>query len=225
MTKPEHESAKKPQVVQICEGTTAKGKPCKRKAIGGTTFCAAHTDGMNKGGRPSEYDEAKHVAGALLSVANGATWSAIARQCGITEETAQDWCNPESPRYHPEFSGAVTRARETCDDNAVTGLYRRATGYDYTEEYTETRRFLPKPADLKKLGDEKDRFLDDEGMLNEVIERKSTHHIPADVGAAKMWLPNRRPSEWRDASKIEVTGKDGAALTLAVIMGEVAERE
>jgi hypothetical protein len=37
-------------------------------------------------------------------------------------------------------------------------------------------------------------------------------HVPPDPGAAKMWLTNRRPEQWRDRSTTELTGKDGTAI-------------
>jgi hypothetical protein len=36
--------------------------------------------------------------------------------------------------------------------------------------------------------------------------------VPPDPGAAKLWLTNRRPEEWRDKTSTELTGKDGAAI-------------
>ena len=37
-------------------------------------------------------------------------------------------------------------------------------------------------------------------------------HVPPDPGAAKIWLTNRRPEEWRDRSTTELTGKNGAPI-------------
>jgi len=37
-----------------------------------------------------------------------------------------------------------------------------------------------------------------------------TEHIPPDVGAATLWLTNRRGGQWRSNQSHEVTGKDGA---------------
>jgi len=36
--------------------------------------------------------------------------------------------------------------------------------------------------------------------------------VPPDPGAAKLWLTNRRPEEWREKSYNELTGKDGTAI-------------
>jgi hypothetical protein len=46
----------------------------------------------------------------------------------------------------------------------------------------------------------------------EPVYAECVEHVPLDPGAAKIWLTNRRPEEWRDKTTTELTGKDGAAL-------------
>jgi hypothetical protein len=62
-------------------------------------------------------------------------------------------------------------------------------------------------------------------------------HVPADVGAAKLWLTNRKPKEWRETSRMEHTGAGGGpievqnngdltqARRVAFAMGRALERE
>jgi hypothetical protein len=44
-------------------------------------------------------------------------------------------------------------------------------------------------------------------------------HLPPDVGAAKLWLLNRRPKEWRERREVEVTG------TLEHRLGQMTPQE
>jgi hypothetical protein len=48
--------------------------------------------------------------------------------------------------------------------------------------------------------------------LGEPVYAEYVEHVPPDPGAAKLWLTNRRPEEWREKTYNELTGKDGAAL-------------
>jgi hypothetical protein len=52
----------------------------------------------------------------------------------------------------------------------------------------------------------------------EPVYAEYVEHVPPDPGAAKLWLVNRRPNEWRDKSTTELTGKDGAALVRVLIV-------
>jgi hypothetical protein len=52
----------------------------------------------------------------------------------------------------------------------------------------------------------------DPTKCGEPVYAEYVEHVPPDPGAAKLWLTNRRPEEWREKSVTELTGKDGAAL-------------
>jgi len=45
-----------------------------------------------------------------------------------------------------------------------------------------------------------------------ITRAQCIEHVPPDPGAAKLWLTNRRPEEWREKSYNELTGKDGTAI-------------
>lgn len=47
--------------------------------------------------------------------------------CGKSEDTVKDWCNAESPRFQPEFSAAVTRARDSVRGRVNTTKTTRPT--------------------------------------------------------------------------------------------------
>jgi hypothetical protein len=48
----------------------------------------------------------------------------------------------------------------------------------------------------------------------EVIELRKHKYYPADTGAAKLWLTNRKPHEWKETQKheIQVERKSSAEL-------------
>jgi hypothetical protein len=88
---------------------------------------------------------------------------------------------------HREFCNALKVRRGPADDRVERFLYQRAVGYSYNAVKV-----------MQNAG---------EPVYAEYVE-----HVPPDSGAAKLWLINRRPNEWRDKSTTELTGKDGAAL-------------
>ena len=47
------------------------------------------------------------------------------------------------------------------------------------------------------------QFLGNDG---EPVCAPYVQHFPPDVGAAKLWLTNRRPKDWRERREVEVTG-------------------
>ena len=114
------------------------------------------------GGRPTVYDPAMLEA-VLLSAAEGATWEAIAKACGIDRTTAIDWCDAESPRFNPEYSDSVKRARDAANEAMLTSLYKSGIGYGYKED-----------AVAPGIG---------------VVKVEKVKH--GDVGAMKSWLANR----------------------------------
>ncbi len=139
-----------------------------------------------KPGRPSVYDEKKHCEAALLSCAEGATWPAIAKQCGVAVDTVMDWSNPKSPRYRAAFSEAVTRAKQAADEIVVGSLFQRACGAVVT---------------IEESGPNGTRS----------VERREA----PDTRACEVWLFNRMRGEWCSVQKIEVTGADGGPITHA----------
>lgn len=92
--------------------------------------------------------------------------------------------------HHPEFAEAISRGREQVDDRVETSLYQRAIGYTY-----ETEKVFANGTRMKVR-----------------------EHVPPDVGAATMWLKNRRRSAWSD--KLDVNLQADVKTT-----GEVNFRE
>lgn len=49
--------------------------------------------------------------------------------------------------------------------------------------------------------------------------------VPADPGAAKLWLTNRQPRLWRDKQAVELTGKDGGPVENKIVVEIVSGDE
>jgi len=69
------------------------------------------------------------------------------------------------------------------DDKVECSLYQRAVVYSYSTE----------------------KIFHHQGLITRA---EYVEHVPPDSGAAKLWLTNRRPEEWRDKNTTELTGKD-----------------
>jgi Asp-tRNA(Asn)/Glu-tRNA(Gln) amidotransferase A subunit family amidase len=111
---------------------------------------------------------------------NGATDREVAEALDIEERTLYRWKNEK-----PEFNQALRVGKESSDDRVEMSLYRRATGYNFNTI----------------------KIMQYEG---EVIVEPYVEHVPPDVGAAKLWLQNRRG--WSEKSRSELTGADGGAI-------------
>jgi hypothetical protein len=84
-------------------------------------------------------------------------------------------------KTYPEFSDALNDGKDLADARVADALYQRAVG------------IFAKVKTVDKRG--------------EVVE-VDLYEKP-DVTACIFWLKNRRPNQWRDAQRLEHTGKDG----------------
>lgn len=99
---------------------------------------------------------------------NGLTQEDIAHNCGCSLSTLKEWI-----KKYPAIADALKRGREVADIRVENALYKRATGYEYTETVVEDG---PK------------------GKLVRTIRK----HVPPSEVAAFFWLKNRKPDVWRD---------------------------
>lgn len=99
---------------------------------------------------------------------DGLTDEQIAHNCGINPDTLYTW-----KKRFPEVAEVLKKGKEIADYEVENALYKRATGYDYTEVSAE------------------------KGPQGEKI-KKTVKHVPPDTGAIAIWLKNRRPDKWRD---------------------------
>lgn len=125
------------------------------------------------GGRPTlykeEYDRQAHKL-ALL----GATVEEIADFFGVATSTVFLWLTK-----HESFSEAVKSGRMVADSEVAASLYKRATGFEFTETkqegvYDELGEFRP-----------------------ERVTQTQKYTAP-ETAAAFIWLKNRQPDKWRN---------------------------
>lgn len=105
---------------------------------------------------------------------DGLTDEQIAHNMGVTTSTLYAW-----KAKYSEISEALKKGKEIVDVEVENALLKRAKGFEWTEEKVEI---------------ETDRH-------NRVVGRRvvqTVKQVAPDVGAAAMWLKNRKPKKWRD---------------------------
>lgn len=127
-------------------------------------------------GRDSLYDPAMNDHARKLALL-GLTDGQIAEFFGVSSSTIDNW-----KREYPAFLSSLNEGKIIADANVADSLYRRATGEVV---------FVEK------------RVKNADGTY-EVI--RLSQQIPGDPGAAKLWLTNRRPAEWRDKHELQHSG-------------------
>lgn len=106
--------------------------------------------------------------------ANGLTYEQIAKNISIAKCTLNRW-----RKKYPTIECALSRGRGTAEEEVISSLFRRCTGYDWEERRT------------KKLTSKDGKDL---GVTEKTV---ITHHVPGDVKAQVFWLTNRKPEEWK----------------------------
>lgn len=112
----------------------------------------------------------------------GATDYELADFFGVDTRTIYRW-----KHVHDEFCQAVTCGKERADERVERALYNRAVGYTFESE----------------------KVFQHQG---EVIRAPTAEHVPPDPSAAKLWLTNRRPDQWREKQVQEHVGADGGPI-------------
>ena len=147
-------------------------------------------------GRPTDYSKTYPKQAAKLCEL-GATDVEIADFFDVDVRTIYRW-----KITHKEFCQALTRGKDKADERVERSLYQRAVGYDYPS----VKIFMPAGAPKPVYADFKE-------------------HIPADVGAAKSWLMNRRPDEWREKQSHEHSGPNGGPIETRTEIGTLTDAE
>lgn len=106
----------------------------------------------------------------------GATVREIAQAFEVSEGTVYRW-----QHEHPEFRESMKLGKDAADNRVEHSLYRRAIGYSF--DAIKIMQFNGIP------------------VVEPYVE-----HVPPDVGAAALWLKNRRPDVWREKQEINHTG-------------------
>lgn len=99
---------------------------------------------------------------------DGLTDKQIAHNIGVTEQTLNVWKSK-----YPSFSESLKRGKAVVDIEVENALLKRAKGYQYKE------------VKIKRS--------DDGTEITEILKE-----VVPDVGAAFIWLKNRKPDVWRD---------------------------
>lgn len=134
-------------------------------------------------GRPPSY-KPEYAAQAEKLCLLGATDREIADFFDVSTPTIWRWAHK-----YDAFCNALRAGKEACDDRVERALYNRAIGYSHDA----VKIFMPANAAAP-------------------VYAPYVEHVAPDVGAASLWLKNRRGDLWRDKQQHEHTGKDGAPL-------------
>lgn len=110
----------------------------------------------------------------------GATDYELADFFGVDTRTIYRWKN-----VHDDFCQSVTCGKERADERVERALFNRAVGYTFESEKVFQ-------------------------FQGEVIRADTVEHVPPDPGAAKLWLTNRRPEQWREKQEIDHKSSDGS---------------
>ena len=119
---------------------------------------------------------------------DGLTDEQIALKCGISVSTLYRW----KDRYC-EISEALKKGKEVVDIQVENALLKRALGYSYVEKRIKQS---------------------DDGL--EITE--TVKEVAPDVGAAFIWLKNRKPKVWRDKP---TTDNDEVLSRLDKVLGDI----
>lgn len=125
---------------------------------------------------------AEYAERAATLAINGATDAELADEFGVDVKTIPRW-----RAKYPEFREAVRYGKEHADERVERSLYHRAVGFEM---------------DTVKIG-----FFEGSPIFAEHRE-----YYPPDTNAAKLWLMNRKPDEWREKIDVDHSGKIGVEI-------------
>ena len=142
----------------------------------------------NPVGRPSEYNNKKHPDWAYQLACEGKIDREIAAEFEISISTLTVWKNK-----YPELLASIKNGKAQADQEVVKSLFKRACGYDITEQKA---------------------LVVGNGPHAHVETVTVTKHIPSDTTAGIFWLKNRIPSEWRDKVEQDLTHSGNITVNL-----------
>lgn len=115
---------------------------------------------------------------------SGSTDYEVAESLDIHVSTLYRW-----QKEHPELREALKAGKDICDERVERSLYHRAVGYTFNAVH----------------------FTSYEGS---VTVTPYVEHVPPDVGAATLWLTNRKGDQWR--AKTDTTLRGDAAAPIMI---------
>lgn len=111
---------------------------------------------------------------------HGCNEKEMAEFFGVTRDTISQW-----KLKYPEFQQAMMQGRDLAVMGVTESLFKRAMGYTFEE--TEVGQHINRKGEI----------------IN--VEKRTTKHIPPDVGAICFYLKNRQPELWQDVNKTEIS--------------------
>lgn len=120
----------------------------------------------------------------------------IAKMMGIHEATFYDW-----KQKFPEFSEAVKKGKAVADQLVESALFKRATGFEYEEQTYETITVTETSVE-EEFGEE---VIYQKPVQKEIMTKRVVKQAAPETAAAKFWLQNRKPDEWRDRRETELS--------------------
>ena len=152
----------------------------------------------SKVGRPSKYDETFNEQVYKYCLL-GATDIELSKLFNTCEKTINTW-----KRTYPEFLQSIRAGKEIADAEVAEKLFKRATGYKFTETHFEK---IDSKGNLE--------ILEDKMIQTELYKKKLiVKELAPDPTAQIFWLKNRQPKSWRDKQEHELSGKDGKPIEL-----------
>ena len=142
-------------------------------------------------GAPSLYQPEDHPKIARQTMGEGHSLRRLADIIGVSYSTVNIWAGE-----HAAFGAAIEMGREDATDKVERSLLEKASGYTRKQEKLIT---VAGPV----------------GTGSQVERHTVEEHYPADTGAAKFWLTNRRKKEWSDKSEVAMTGMEALVARLA----------
>lgn len=160
----------------------------------------------NKGGRPTKY-KATYCGQVYKLCLLGATDQDIADFFEVNVDTVQEW-----KKVYARFSDSIKRGKKIADMIVADSLFQRSKGAMIKKQAAYKLKTV-KYEGTKRIETEEIKIVD----LKE--------QVPPDTTAGIFWLKNRHPEKWRDAQKMELTGKDGKDLIPARTLTKEEARE
>lgn len=137
-------------------------------------------------GRPTDYRHEFVEKAAGMWLA-GATDLEVADELEVSVATLYNW-----RAKYPEFLAATRYGKDQADERVERSLYQRAVGFEY-------------PA--VKIS------FDKEGNP---LFAQYREFYPPDTVAAKHWLNNRKPADWREKQDLNLGGQAGNPIQAAI---------
>ncbi|WP_042426187.1 hypothetical protein [Geomicrobium sp. JCM 19039] len=168
-------------------------------------------------GRKNKYYT--HVAPHLKSIEHwcrdGLTEDEIRKRLGVAMSSFAKYKNE-----YVELSDALKRGKQEADYAVEDALFKRALGYEYSEETYVSIEANQEEHDLRveieldiwkknnpnSTQGERDRFIMSIPKTKEILEKRVVKQVSPDTTAQIFWLKNRQPEKWRDKQDIQHSG-------------------